>query len=457
MLYKNNLLLPLLIVTASLNCGAAFGQIDSTKIFNLDKCIKTTLKKNVLLDDARKDVELSQAKYLKKAHANLLPQFELINVWGLSPEKRGETNPYGYLTSPDDPDELKNLSYLTQTEVKFSQPIYSFNRYARLSAAAQHELNAEEADYLKQKNELRFQVEQLYWGLVLGKESQRVILDVQEKLSEIEKKLKEQLEAGTGEANQTDLFKLEISKYEINKRSREAETKIEIARSTLAMALGLSASDSFQIETEYLEAVNFELNGIEEYVNIAMRYNPEIIKAREKLYKQNMILLAERSLFYPQFYFGGTVTHNFAAGRFDPNNPFVNNNTNFLRANLGIGFRQKLNFLTVKDDIEIALAKSELAESKAENIERELGTRIEGIHAKIKKAQDKLRAGRRALRASRGWLNSASMTFDIGMGDIKNLTDAYQANSAMKIENFQNIFEFNTAVAELKMLIVETH
>lgn len=453
MLFTKKVFAPLLFVTVCLNCGVANSQAGSTKIFSLDECIETTLKKNVLLDDAQKDVELAQAKYFKKAHAKLLPRFELRNIWGLSTEKRGRTNPYGYLISPDDPDEIRNLSYLTQTDVKFSQPLYSFNRYAHLTEAAQHDINAEEADYLKQKNELRFQVAQLYWGLVFGKESERVILDAQEKVAKIRKKLKEQLEAGTGEASQTDLFKLEMSKYELNKRSREAETKVSIARSTLGMALGLSASDSFQIETEFLEAVDFELADISEYLHLAMKHNPEVIKARERVNKRNMILMAERSQYYPQFYFGGTVTQNFAAGRFKPGNPFVTNNTNFLRVKLGIGFRQKLNFLTIKDNIKIALANAELAESKVENIERKVGTKVEGIHAKIEKIKNKLRAGRRALRASRGWLNSASMTFDIGVGDVKNLTDAYQAYSAMQIENFQNIFEFNTAVAELKSII----
>ncbi len=322
--FKKHNFFPLIILATSLNHAIAVGQTDSTKTYSLAKCIEITLKKNILLDDVQKDVELSQAKYLKKNHANFLPRFELRNIGGLSTESRGDSNAYGFLTSPDDPDEIKNLSYFTQTEVKFSQPIYSFNRYTHQAEAAEQDILAKEVDFLKQRNDIQFQVEQLYWGLVMGKELQRVIHDAQEKLSEVEKKLNEKLEAGTGEGSQTDLFKLEISKYELNKRQREADTKVRLARSTLAMALGLSASDSFQIETEYIEAVDFDLENINSYLNQAKQSNPELIKARARVNKHNSAVLAERSQYYPQFYFGGTTTYNFAAGRFDPNNPFVN-------------------------------------------------------------------------------------------------------------------------------------
>jgi len=45
------------------------------------------------------------------------------------------------------------------------------------------------------------------------------------------------------------------------------------------------------------------------------------------------------------------------------------------------------------------------------------------------------------------------MTFDIGVGEVKDLIDAFKANGAMQAEHLQNIFKYNTAIAKLSKVI----
>ena len=57
------------------------------------------------------------------------------------------------------------------------------------------------------------------------------------------------------------------------------------------------------------------------------------------------------------------------------------------------------------------------------------------------------------IRISDNWFRAEMQTYDIGIGEIKDVIDAFQANVQMETLQLQNIATFNIAVAELSQRV----
>ncbi len=438
----------MLILVAMFPPPKLLPQENQIPLLTREQCEDLALKNSPLIHDASQDIGKQQARLTRAHHAGILPKSELRNVWGPIPRQRGEFTEFGWLVSPDKDDELNEWRYFTQLEINLEQPIYAFGKYSSKTRAAKFDLEAAEAKLAQRQAETLLQVRQLYWGLVLGREIQHILEDAQQELQKAEDKLEEKLDAGDEDVSQTDLFKLDMFKYEINKRQREAEERVTMAKSTLAKAIGMQA-DEFSIADEILEPVIADIDSLQAYIALALENRADLVQQHAKTSSRLAQVDAELSQKYPQFFVGAATKFNFAKDRFDPKNPFVVNSTNYFRPNPYFQVRQKLNFWHTKDDIRLARAEYEQASQETQKLEGEIRLEVAEVYAKLQRARAKIHQSRRALKASENWLRSTSMTFDIGVGNVKDLIDAYQANSAMKAEHVRNIFEFNTALAEL--------
>ncbi len=408
---------------------------------------------NPLLEDARQQVRVQQAKLQRVAHAGILPKFEMRNLWAPVPEQRGIMDPNGWLRSPDEEDQLNAWRYSTQLDLKIEQPLFTFGRQAGLELAASHEVGARENRVVRQEHEILFQVRQLYWGLALGRELLAVIEDVRKEHAKAESQLQQKLDEGSEEVSQTDLFKLQLFKYEVNKRQREALEKLELARRTLEAATGVVDGEVLGIPDDQLLSVNVQLDDLAVYERTALQRRPEFAEQDAKLAASQARTAAESSARYPQLFAGANTKMNFAKDRYKPNNPFFRHTTNYFRPAPVLGFRQNLNFVAMRDKIKLARLREDMASGRIVALRNKVMLEVRKTHAGVLRARAKTRESRRALKASENWLRSASMTYDLGDGEVKGLIDAFKANAAMQAEHLQNIFEFNTGLAKLSRVV----
>jgi len=419
----------------------------------LRQCEELALKNSASVKDAQARLELAEAKRAQAAHAKILPKFEVRNVWGPSPRARGEFNQFGVLSSPDTSTGFSDLRYFTEVEVNLLQPIFTFGKFAGLSRAASYGAEAEEANFRKKQNDVRSKVRQVYWGAVLGKELLAVVENARSEMDKAESKIQEKLDEGSEDVSQTDLFKLKIFKYEINKRYREALSKIEIANAALGALIGHRHDEKFEIAAEYLDPVNLNVEDIDVYYDMAAHSRPEISQLRAGVNARESLLTVSRSDYYPQFFFGGQVKYNFAKDRFDPNNPFVNNPTNFFRPGFVVGASWNLNFLQTRDKVRVAHAEYKKLEEKEAVLSDAIKLEVRKTYLELKDAETNMLESRKALKASGSWLRSVSMTFDIGVAEVKDLIEAFQADGKMQAEHLENVFKYNAAAAKLSKVV----
>ncbi|MCH7753623.1 TolC family protein [candidate division KSB1 bacterium] len=427
------------------------GQESEKLALSLKECEELAFKNNQKIQDAQLSLKVSEAKRIQASHAKILPKFQVRNIWGPSPIAEGELDPTGgYVISEDVTTSIpEDLRYFTQVDLDLIQPIYTFGKLSWLSIAAEFGVEAGQAGLEKSKEDVRLEVRRLYWALLLGKELLAVIEDTRKEMNQAESKIQELLDEGAEEVSQIDLFKLQIAQYEVNKRNRETLDKIELTKSALRITLGLSENTDYDIETEYLDPLETDLDSLSVYTATALQNRPELAQLRAGVGARRALVGISKSDYYPQFFLGGQIKYNFAKDRFDPKGHFIYNPTNFFRPGIVVGLNWNLNFVQTRDRIRLAQAEYTKLSQKEEPLISGIKLEVKKAYLEVTQAGTNFRESRKALRASDNWLRSESMAWDIGVGEVKDLIDAFKANGSMQAAHLENIFKYNVALAKL--------
>lgn len=427
------------------------GQESEKLVLSLKECEELAFKNNQKIQDAQLSLKVSEAKRIQASHAKILPKFQVRNVWGPSPIAKGVLDPTGgYVISEDVTTSIpEDLRYFTQVDLDLIQPIYTFGKLNGLSTAAEFGVEAGQAGLEKSKEDVRLEVRRLYWALLLGKELLAVIEDTRKEMNQAESKIQELLDEGAEEVSQIDLFKLQIAQYEVNKRNRETLDKIELTKSALRITLGLSENTDYDIETEYLDPLETDLDSLSVYTATALQNRPELAQLRAGVGARRALVGVSKSDYYPQFFLGGQIKYNFAKDRFDPKGHFIYNPTNFFRPGIVVGLNWNLNFVQTRDRIRLAQAEYTKLSQKEEPLISGIKLEVKKAYLEVTQAGTNFRESRKALRASDNWLRSESMAWDIGVGEVKDLIDAFKANGSMQAAHLENIFKYNVALAKL--------
>ncbi|MFQ5702671.1 MAG: TolC family protein [Gemmatimonadales bacterium] len=436
-----------------LSIDDAVSQQTQTLVLSLAQCEELALENNIKVMDANSGLALSRAKQAQASHARFLPKFSLNQIVGAAPRARGEFTSTGVLTSPDTSTGLSDLRPFTELTLDLIQPIWTFGKLSRLNDAAAYGVRAGEADVAAKKADVRLQVRKLYWGLVLGYQLLDVVEGAMTEVERADSTLQAKLDEGSDEVSQNDLFKLQLFRYEINKRHRDALDKIELGKSALRAAIGLDESTDFELATKSLDPLDVSVDSLSFYVDLAKRNRPERDQLRAAIDARKSLSRAFRSDYFPQLFLGGQVKYNRASDRFDPRNPFVYNPTNFFRPGLVLGLNWNLNFIQTRDKVRIAQFESARLMQNEVVLDRGIELEVKKAYLAAKQAQSNLRESRRALKASDNWLRAEAQTFDLGISEVKDFIDAFRANGTMEAEHLQNIFKFNTSLAELSKAV----
>lgn len=438
-------------VLAAGDPASAPAQTGDTVRVSLADAERLALQNNPLLDRAAADVKLSRARKTRAAHARYLPTFNLRNVWGPIPRQRGEFTDTGVLVSPDSSKGLGDLRWFTQVDLQLLQPIYTFGKAGAVIDAAEARVDVSEAGLETVRDEVRLQVRKLYWGLVLGNELLRVVQDVLDQVEEADARLQERYEEG--EATQNDRFKFRIFEYEIHKRHRMLLDRVATGREGLRAAMGLEEGTPVRVERTVLEPVEVTLEAPSHYMTMARRHRPELQQLRAGIAARNSLVQAENSDALPRLFVGGQLTLNQAPSRFDPANPFWDDQTNFFRPGLVVGLDWNLNLVHHRDEARVSRYEAAKLRAQMAPLVEKIRREVREAHLQVQRARADVEEGRGALKAADNWLRAEFQTYDIGIGEIKDLIDAFRANVEMQTDQLRNIFELRTAVAELSRAV----
>jgi len=320
-------------------------------------------------------------------------------------------------------------------------------------AAAKAGGEAGEAGVLAKEAEVRTQVRSLYWGLKLGDELLRVIEDARRQVDSAQITVETKLDEGSDEVSQTDLFKIQVFRYEVEKRHREAVQKTALARRALISAIGLDPGTPLVLSDDPYVSIAFDVDSLETYLAMALRSRPELRQLDAGIRARSSLTSSASSDYYPQLFVAGQFRWNRAMDRADPRNPFVFNQTNFSRLGAVLGLSWNLNFWQTRDRTRVAEFEGLALAAQQPAVEAGIRLEVEKAWRELRTAADNVRESSDALKATDNWLRSEAQVFDLGVGEVKDFIDAFQANSTMRAEHAENIAAFNTALAALAKAI----
>ncbi len=449
------LALTAVMVLAGLPTANALAQVlPDTLRLTLEQSEELAFQNNLIVRDAQLGVATFEAKLRQASNAKYLPRFTVRNLWGPSTKAEGVVDSItGFVTSPDTAFSGSDLRYFTQVDLDLVQPIYTFGKLSSLSEAAEHGVEAANYRLETEHAKVRFQVRQLYWAMLLGEELLAIIRSAEAELTDAEEKVAEKLDEGSEEVSQTDVFKLEVFRYEINKRLREAENTISLTAAAFKKTLGVDDDVIIATAAEFLDPVTITVDSLPTYLGLAARNRPEVGGLQAALRAKEAQIRLEASDYYPQFFVAGQIRYNFAKDRFDPRNPFLYNPTNYFRPGIAVGVNMNLNFWQTRDKVRVARSEFFQLAHKEQLLLDGVELEVQKEYLALRKAESDMEDSRAAARATTSWLRSASMTFDIGVGEVKDLIDAFKANSEMQAEHLRNVFNYNVAAAKLSQVI----
>jgi outer membrane protein TolC len=427
--------------------GGAAAQTIDTLLVTLQQAEQMALESSPLLRPGQASLELAEAQAHAARRSRILPEVKLRNVWGPAPPARGRFNEAGVLFSPDTMIGLGDLSFFTQLDLTFLQPLYTFGRLGSTIDAAEQQVTLREAELEDTRAEVIFRTRQLYWGVVLTKELSGVSRSVNEQVAEASDRLQELFD--DGDASQNDVFKFQMFEYDVASQNRQLEAERTKAIEGLRVLIGVPAGTVLDVATEDLGMPAIDLASLDDYLEMAAANRPDYRQLAAGIAARQALVRSAQAESRPAFFLAGGYSLNLAPGRFDSRNPFVHNPTNFSRPSLVLGMEWNLNFRGVNDRAQIERIELGLLEARSAPLQAQAEQQIRDAYMEVVRARADAEDGEIALRASQNLLRAELLVFDLGTGLIDDVISAFEKNVTMSVTQFRNLERFNSKLAEL--------
>lgn len=430
--------------------GAAAGRsVDDTVSVSLRSALERALRVSPDLEAARAQVAFAEARRSEADASRFLTEFTATTGHSVLP---GVTNPNGvpenelYL-DPDVRNDWGRWSPYNQLEISALQPLYSFGEVSGYQQAARHGVDVEHASRETKELQVALRVGEMYYSLLLANE----LYDLAERTRDVVDRATEELEGllDRGEADDADLFQLQITMQEFNQRVVEVAQNRLTARAALTRQLLLPEGTFVRTESSELRPLDHEVKELDFYMSAAAAYRPELAQARAGLAARSALVQVAHSMYYPKLFVGVSSNTRYTASRPRQRNPFIGNP--YLGSGLvaGLGLRLQLNFPRTRARVAQAEAEREAVRAQLLGAEQLILFEVEKAYRDVVTAKAALEARDKALTLSKEWLRVEYINFDLDLGSTENLVKAVRENLELEARYFDAVFRHNMAVLRL--------
>jgi len=417
---------------------------------NLKECLARALKISPEIESEESKLGIAKAQYQETLSLKYLSNIELTNISTIAPAVNLAKNDLLDLGTRND---WTRVGLFNKFELKFIQPIYTFGRIRNSIEAARFGVEAQEKSISQKQNEITFRIIKLYYARLLAEELLGVVEEAKKIVNKAVSTLEEMLtDLNSSSVSETDLFRMRLFSYEIEKLYRDVVKEKTLTLSSLKLMLDYGDDVSFDVSDEFLEPEVYQILNLRDYREMMIKCRPEIARLNAAVAAQNALKKVSQSLYYPQIFISGGTFLAFAPIRDDIRNPFLSDPWNYTRLGVVLGISLPLNFPQIKARIrkqEYAVEKIEAQKSAALNL---FFLEVEKAYRNLINSKRDMEDNKKALRMSREWLTTEQITFDLDASNTKDLAEAVKEYIRVKTEYYSSIYQYNIAVAELKLV-----
>ncbi|MGZ3710927.1 MAG: TolC family protein [Bdellovibrionota bacterium] len=332
---------------------------------------------------------------------------------------------------------------------KFSitQPIYTWGRKANYTKAAEAGVRVKEAETKQKELELRYEVKEAYFGYQLANSLQDFISGGKSQLTKAieERKNKKQKVAKEG-------YRLEIFLHDVEAREAEVAKYFQLAQEGFALRVGAARGDVLPKE-KWLIPVKREKQPVEAYVAIASQQRPEFKELEQGIIAKQNLSTAELKGRFPilaalaSYDLADTNVRTVQTGAF-AYDPYNRSTVTF-----GIGF--KLDFQWGLQEAKSSKFRAEVDELQAKQVYARDGiaTEVRKAYLELEEAEKRLQAATEGYKVGKQWLTGEAIGFGSGLGNTKDLVEAYGARAETAKSYFDAVYHHHLAWANLSKVV----
>ncbi len=331
-------------------------------------------------------------------------------------------------------------------DVNFIQPLFTWGRLDAAEAAAKAGIEARTLLLQDTTSQIQFRVTQLFWGTALARKLLGVAADVEKALPEIDKRVKEALAQGSASVAPSDQYKVELYKNMVRRRKAEAVKARELAVAALAATMA-TAPERLELQEVPLPNPPTDVPDLATALQDAVRRRPDLAALGQAIAARTAEIQAAKGAQLPQIFIGGMFAYSYAPNRDIQYNPWVGDWFNTLSFGASVGFRQDLAFpLLFSQQHKAEAQRAELERQKA-GLARLVEVQVESAIAEIKAVAERYEATKASMQTSKTWFRSASLDFEAGVADAKDVLEAYAINLETQVDNATAAYDLIVARA----------
>ena len=347
---------------------------------------------------------------------------------------------------------LGDLGPFARVEINALQPIFTWGRIDAANDAADSGARARKWLVDDTANAIRTRVVQLVMGIRLTTRLLAIGADVQGALKEADARVQKSLKANDGEITPEDRYRIEIFRSQLTQRLADGERALRVARVGLAATLAIEP-DQLQLRDDPLpDTAQIRPPDLVAALADSDKQRPDLKALDNGILAKEADVRASRAELFPQFGIIGQFAYSRAPGRDTVTNPYIGDPANALTIGAFLGIKQNLSFWTV-------ITRTNKKEAELDTLRKQRAGAVRAIHVEVETAVadlnaaiTKREASAKAVAAGRSWFRSATLNFGIGVGDGRDLIDAYRGYAEAQYGDAQATFDLLAAQARLEQV-----
>jgi outer membrane protein len=422
----------------------------ATKVLTLQELVVMALSYSPQVKATKSEVTLAKEQK-NEAHGYRYPQFDAVALGGVVPNaRRGEVRQVGEnktLFYPDPAGKIHGVNVFGNLTFTLIQPLYTFGKIALREEAAGNNIMVKKAGVDLKKGEVLLNVSQAYYGLILATQGRDAVNDARTYLKDTRTRITRLMQINSPNVKESDQYRLAMYEGGVEKFAAQAEEGSKVAYRALKALIGYGENQDFQVPQELpAPTAPADLN---HYIRTALEMRPEFAQLKHGLKARQLLVDAAKADRLPSFFFAVLGQVAGAPGRDYNPDPYTNDYFNGIGAMPAVGAQWHFDFGIMK--AKIGEAKAEL--SQLQNTEK---TALMGIPVEVAKDYGKVQENykgsqglEKAYINARRWLVTSFSNFDMGLGKMDDIFQAFERYGSFRGDYLQSLFDYNMAVVEL--------
>jgi len=431
-----------------LGAGAAFAQEPpKTPELTLEEAISMALKFSPKVKASQSEVDIAKAQKAE-AHGYRLPQFDMVGLGGPAPQVRKPEIRGDGIYYPDTKHDLHGLTIFGRLEFAFVQPLYTFGKIVYREKAAENYVRVKTAEVDTKRAEVILQVAEAYYGLVLAQQGKDAVQEARDYLTDARERVERLLALQSPSVKDTDPYRLALYEGSLEKFAAEVEEGTKVAYRALKALTGYKPDQDFRVPLELPEPIPAPLK-LDFYIKQALELRPEFTMLKHGKAARELLVKGAKAEFYPDLFFAIIGVLAGSPDRYSDPDPIHEDLTNWYGAGPVVGVKWHFDFGITK--AKLSKARAELEKLQHQEREALMGIPVEVAQA-CGKVQENYRASQGMKKAyvnARRWLVTAFSNFDIGLGKMEDIFQAFERYGVARGDYLMSLFEYNLSVTKL--------